>query len=111
MITQHDLDEAILECQGRKNPDSNTCIKLAAFLIIKEHLYPPMEKTISENTIPDTGYSYQAGDGVIYTGDSEFAKAVEGKSQIDVFAVMDELMETLKAMNPRLYASVMRRLQ
>ncbi len=40
MITEHDLQEAIAECQGKRNPDANTCIKLAAFYTIKEHLFP-----------------------------------------------------------------------
>ena len=41
MITEKDLQEAIAECKGKRNPDSSTCIKLAAFLIIQEHLYRP----------------------------------------------------------------------
>lgn len=104
MITLHDLDEAIMECQGKKNPDANTCIMLAAFYTIKEHLYP-----IKEAEPELHGYSYDSGN-VTYTGDSEFAQAIEGRSQTDVFAIMDELMETLKVINPRLYTSVMRKL-
>ena len=34
------LDEAIAECQGQRNPDSKTCMMLAAFLTIKKELYP-----------------------------------------------------------------------
>ena len=30
MITEHDLKEAIAECEGNRNPDARTCIKLAA---------------------------------------------------------------------------------
>ena len=35
MITEMDLQEAIAECQGKRNPNADTCIKLAAFYIIK----------------------------------------------------------------------------
>lgn len=44
-------------------------------------------------------------------GDSEFLQAVAGIPAADAWAVMDELMETLRAVNPRVYASVMRKLQ
>ena len=36
MITEQDLLEAIAECQGQRNPNANTCIKLAAYYIILE---------------------------------------------------------------------------
>lgn len=43
-------------------------------------------------------------------GNSEFLHAVAGIPAADAWAVMDELMETLLAVNPRVYASVMRKL-
>lgn len=105
MITLHDLDEAIMECQGERNPTANTCIKLAAFYTIREHLFPSKEET------PVQGYSYSPGPEIVYTGDSDFAMAVSGKSQLEVFPILDELMETLSVINPRLYANVMRRFE
>ena len=39
MITERDLLEAIDECNGARSPNANTCIKLAAFYIILDHLY------------------------------------------------------------------------
>lgn len=44
-------------------------------------------------------------------GDSDFLRAVAGIPISEAWAVMDELMETLRAVNPRVYASVMRKLQ
>ena len=38
MITEKDLLEAIAECQGERNPNANTCIKLAAYYTILDHL-------------------------------------------------------------------------
>lgn len=35
MIKLEDLEEAIAECQGQRNPNADTCIKLAAFYTIK----------------------------------------------------------------------------
>ena len=37
MITRKDLIEAIEKCQGQKNPNANTCIKLAAYYTILDH--------------------------------------------------------------------------
>lgn len=44
-------------------------------------------------------------------GDSEFLREVEGKSQEDVFRIMDDLMDTLQVANPRVYNGVMRKLR
>ena len=43
-------------------------------------------------------------------GDSDFLQSVSGKNQQKVMAVMDELMDTLKVVNPRTYDSVMRKI-
>ena len=44
-------------------------------------------------------------------GDSEFLRAVQGKDQSDVCAVMDDLMDTLQVANPRVYNGVMRKIR
>ena len=45
MITERDLQEAIAECNGERNPNANTCIKLAAFLTIQKEMFgKPEEK-------------------------------------------------------------------
>ena len=38
MITEQDLREAIAECQGQRNPNANTCIKLAAYYTILQNM-------------------------------------------------------------------------
>lgn len=43
-------------------------------------------------------------------GDSDFLQAVAGKDQPAAWAVMDELMDTLRVVNSRAYDSVMRKL-
>ena len=37
MITEEELQEAIAECQGQRNPNANTCLKLASYLTILDH--------------------------------------------------------------------------
>ena len=39
MITRHDLETAIAECQGKRNPDARTCIMLAAFYTIRREMF------------------------------------------------------------------------
>ena len=105
MITERDLQEAIAECLGKRDPDASTCIKLAAFYTIRQELFP---------TSPDhapQSYSYASGPDrevfVSVDSDSEFASAVNGLKPEDVWPVMDELMETLKVIYPRLYNAVL----
>ena len=100
MITEKDLQAAIAECQGQKNPDARTCIKLAAYLTIKGYLF--------DDELPT--YSYASG-GIEYSGSSEFARAIQGKNENEVLAVVDELMTAVKVISPRLYDSVLRKLE
>lgn len=103
MITEKDLQEAISECLGVKNPSSQTCIKLAAFYTIKEHMYG--------NAPEDEGYSFSADERYIqYESDSEFGKLISGRKSDEIWAVMDEAMEALQVLNPRLYANIIRKI-
>ena len=104
MITQRDLDAAIAECQGKRNPDAKTCIMLAAFYTIRHEMFP-------EEVKPE--YSFAAApirNTIEFDSGSEFAKAINGKDQDTIFSLMENLMETLKIIQPRLYSAVMDRL-
>ena len=41
---------------------------------------------------------------------SEFFQAISGRKSAEMWAVMGELMDTLQAINPRLYKSVLRKI-
>lgn len=105
MITKYDLDAAIAECQGKRNPDASTCIKLAAFYTIKREMF-------GEEKDAEPSYSYAPApvEAINYTGDSEFAQAIHGREPGDVWPVVEELMDTLQVLQPRLYYAVMRKL-
>lgn len=110
MITKHDLDCAIAECQGDPNPNAQTCMKLASYYTIQEHLFP--DNNVIEH---DTSYSYasepiDSAQSVNYDSESEFAQIINGKDINEVLSIMDELMETLEVINPRLYNGVIARL-
>lgn len=109
MISEQDLHEAIAECQGEKNPNANTCIKLAAYYTILNQMI--------ENQRGPIYFGYSRSDGrdvstrVTINSDSEFALLVNGKNQDEVWPTIDELMKTLQVMNPRLYDAVIKKLQ
>ena len=115
MITEQDLQEAIAECEGQRNPTSNTCVKLAAFYAIRDRMYPSAE-TITDPVIhtEDRSYSMASGpawDGKVeYSGETEFSRLISGMDLQDLIPVIDELMSTLQIVSPRIYAGVMRQI-
>lgn len=113
MIKENDLNEAIAECLGQRNPNTSTCLKLAAFFTIKKELFGDVQDDASVPTtaLPSFTYAEPPQQQIDYYGDSEFAKLIHGKSVNDVMSVMDELMEALQVVNPRLYDGTLRRLR
>ena len=107
MITKADLQDAIAECESQKNPTANTCVKLAAFYTLRREMFG--EGKYAE-PLPVSGYSY-AADVINNPGQSEFARAVDGRSQQEIWPLMDEMMDTIHAIHPRLYRAVMDRLR
>jgi hypothetical protein len=94
LITRKDLIDAIEKCQGQKNPNANTCIKLAAYYTILDH------------TPEDSGYSYASKP----SSNSEFMRIVKNKNTDEVLLVIDDMLEELQAVAPKLYYETMERL-
>ena len=107
MITEHDLQAAIAECKGKRNPDSSTCIKLAAFYTLQREMFGAPEPP---------SYSYAAPPEAVekpisYDSDSDFGRLVDGRLPSEILPVIDELVsEALAAVNPRLHDAFLRRL-
>ena len=107
MITKKDLDSAIAECLGKRSPDASTCVKLAAFYTIRREMYGEQDEPARFE------YSYAPAPiqtKVYIDGESEFARIVDGRDQDEVMPVINELMETLSVIQPRLYNAVMDKL-
>lgn len=94
LITRRDLEDAIAKCQGQKNPNASTCIKLAAYYTILDH-----------TPADDSMYSYASK-----PSDSEFMRMIRRKKMDDVLLVIDDMMEELESIAPRLYYETMERL-
>lgn len=108
MITEQDLKEAIAECAGQRNPNANTAIKLAAYYIILDHLHEDQSKAQDS----PSGYSFASGyDMIQANSDSDFSKIISGKNTSSVMKVIDDLMDALSVMYPRLYQSTLEKLK
>lgn len=105
MITESDLQEAIAECEGQRNPTANTCLKLAAFYTIRDKMYPAADN--SDPVVPR--YSY-AADKASYDSDTEFMRIARDIPEDKLFSVLDEIMSALSVLNPRLYQAAIRKL-
>ena len=99
MISNAEIRKAIAECQGDPNPNAYTCIKLAAYY------------TILNNNEQQFSYASKPVDVVRMNSDSEFFEAIQGVNTKEVLVVMDELMDGVRAMMPRLYDVTMERLK
>ena len=90
----------------------NNYEKLAALYIIQNQ-----HKKTPEGTATPVMYSAAAAPAVAASadvgecGDTDFLRAVAGKNPAKAWAVVDELMDTLRITNERVYNSVMRKIQ
>lgn len=111
MVTEKELLQAIEELEDKSSHSYDACAKLATFYTILDKVYGD-----SQHTEPVSAYSAKprievtTEEVVVDVGDSEFLEAVQGMNAQDAWLLMDELMETLKVVNPRLYSGVIRQL-
>lgn len=103
MIKEQELLEAIAECQGERNPNANTCIKLAAYYIILDNIKEKAQ-------IPTYSFSEPPGQ-VRYDSGSEFSEAIKGLDADKVYDIIDELMDAVQVMIPKLYRATIERLK
>ena len=110
MITVNELEKAIAECLRKADPDAYTCIKLAAYYIIRDKLSENVEKLPSPEP---AGYlpvkSLAKTETIDYIGNTDFIKAVNGRNTADVVSAIDDLMSMLKVVCPELYEKALQR--
>ncbi len=92
MPTKEDLQQAITSLEAQE-PTFDTCSKLNVYYSLLERYYGNTPK------------------GVTYNSDSEFMKCA-GKSDINtLYATIDELMDCIVLVNPKLYEGVLAKLR
>ena len=84
------------------------CVTLSALYSIRDKLsgQPSPQPQIAAYSEAASPVAERLG---LY-GESDFLQAVAGKDPADVWAIMDEHMDSLRVVNPRVYSGVMRKL-
>lgn len=96
MIDYTEIEKTLIESEANYDTSFAALAKLAP--LYSALLY----KRISGNSAKS--------EPLALSGDSDFMRSIAQKDSGEVFAVIDELMTTLQTLQPRLYQSVMRRL-
>lgn len=115
MITEKEVAQAIEECM-REPVTGNKRAVLADLIIIQDYLFgEPMQAQDATQPTPMQSYSAphveQVENYIQTNGDSEFLKAVDGRKADKVLKLMDELVEAVKILHPRMYTTFIDKVQ
>ena len=107
MLTERDLLETIEECKAVRRPTASTCQLMASCYTILDHLFPDNSRSAD----PAPVQMYSMAPAPVETGGSEFVQAGREAGMSRLLDVLDEHMECIKALYPKEYAAVIRRLK
>ena len=115
MIPETDVLNAIGECM-RDPITGNKRAALAQLFIIHDHLFgEPTRAQEVQQPMPMQSYSAPPMEQVeIYVetnGDSEFLKVVNGRKAERVWPLINELVEAVKILHPRMYTTFIDKVQ
>lgn len=115
MITEKEIEQAIKECL-REPVTGNKRAVLADLIIIQDYLFgEPMQEQAAPQPMSMQSYSEppmeQVENYIQTTGDSEFLKAVDGRKADKVWKLVDELVEAVKILHPRMYTTFIDKVQ
>lgn len=100
MFSKNELLDTIEELEDAPKTFQNIQ-KLATFYSIYDHLYRrphDAQEPVKQTRIEEYG-------------DSEFLQSVAGADTEKLFLILDELMETVKVLQPRLYDAALQRIK
>ena len=115
MITEKEVAQAIKGCL-REPVTGNKRAVLADRIIIQDYLFgAPMQAQEVPQPMPMQSYSAppieQVENYIQTNGDSEFLKAVDGRKSDKVGKLIDELVEAVKILHPRMYTTFIDKVQ
>lgn len=115
MITEKEVAQAIEECL-REPVTGNKRAVLADLIIIQDYLFgEPVQVQEVPQPTPMQSYSAphteQVETYIETNGDSEFLKAVDGRKADKVWKLIDELVEAVKILHPRMYTTFIDKVQ
>lgn len=101
MMDLEEIEKAIEEHEQMRT-SLQACERLAWLYIVRDHL------SNKDNSVKDNSPTSERN---IDVAESEFGKLIRSKSQERVMAVIEELMQTIEVINPRLYAGTIQRIK
>ena len=101
-MNERDLIAAIDECLCEPFTFAK-CQKLAVFVTVYEHFFRNREKHAEMPLKVNADF-------VEYNSSSEFSQAINGKKQASVFPVLEELMDAMQILQPKIYDQVLQKL-
>lgn len=113
MITEKEVVQAIEECM-REPVTGNKRAVLADLIIIQDYLFgEPMQAQDTQQPMQShSAPPIEQVETYIHTdGDSEFLKAVDGRKADKVWKLIDELVEAVKILHPRMYTTFIDKVQ
>lgn len=115
MITEKEVTQAIQECM-REPVTGNKRAVLADLIIIQDYLFgEPTQATEPSQPMPMQSYSappMEQTEEIIYTtGGSEFLEAADGRKADRFWKLMDEFVEAVKILHPRMYSTFIDKIQ
>ena len=115
MITEKEISQAINECM-REPVAGNKRAVLADLIIIQDYLFgEPTRAQEAPQPMPMQSYSAppveQVETYIETNGDSEFLKAVDGRKADKAWKLIDELVEAVKILHPRMYTTFIDKVQ
>lgn len=108
MLTERDLLETIEECKAARRPTASTCQLMASCYTILDHLFPASSRPADD--IPIQLYSMSPSPDDSGSG-NEFEKAAKSAGMARLLGVLDEHMECVRALYPKEYDAIIRRLE
>lgn len=115
MITEKEVARAIEECM-REPVTGNKRAVLADLIIIQDYLFgEPTQAREPSQPMPMQSYSappMEQTEEIIYTtGGSEFLEAADGRKADRFWKLMDEFVEAVKILHPRMYSTFIDKVQ
>ena len=115
MITEREVLQAIDECMQEPITGQKRTV-LADLLIIHDHLFgEPTKELDAPQPMPMQSYSappMEQAEETIYTnGGSEFLDAADGRKADRFWKLMDEFVEAVKILHPRMYSTFIDKIQ
>lgn len=110
MLERRELDERIAEIVNKRDQTVGEIRDLAAFIVARNDLSKESAVGSYGDAAPNPTAAPIVETIIGDHGDSDFLQLIAGRDAGHVWAVIDGMMETLKAMEPRLYAGVVRRI-